>query len=244
MPGEDERQIAVGKLFAAMSLSFAEPASLGIAWCGRVSARLCCIGHMTAVRFDFCAGAQKRPEPLHFSPRWSPATRLATIMRSMLSVSYGIWGVSPNPMRARVFRENWLGTWIRTRTNGVRVRWSTVNLFPKPLAVCCPASVWRAYKQKNARCKYLLPKKCGRAVSFLVLVLSLDKGLFIRRSSATGRGRAVGFAGSAYGSKKSLAKGDGAGTVAPTQNRRERLSGRQASRCAVVETSERPRSRR
>jgi hypothetical protein len=26
--------------------------------------------------------------------------------------------------------------------------------------------VWRAYKQKNARCKYLLPKKCGRAVSF------------------------------------------------------------------------------
>src|SRR5690606_8032086 len=23
------------------------------------------------------------------------------------------------------------GTWIRTRTNGVRVRWSTVNLFPK-----------------------------------------------------------------------------------------------------------------
>lgn len=22
------------------------------------------------------------------------------------------------------------GTWIRTRTNGVRVRWSTVNLFP------------------------------------------------------------------------------------------------------------------
>ena len=31
MPGEDERQIARWKLFAAISLSFAEPASLGTA---------------------------------------------------------------------------------------------------------------------------------------------------------------------------------------------------------------------
>lgn len=99
----------VGKLFAAMSLSFAEPASLGIAGAGRVSAKLCCIGPMTAVRFDFCAGAEKRPEPLHFSQGGHPPHDWATIMRSMLSVSHGICGVSPNAMRARVFRENWLG---------------------------------------------------------------------------------------------------------------------------------------
>lgn len=54
-----------------------------------------------------------------------------------------------------------------------------------------------------------------------------------------GRGRPL-----RYGFKKSLAKRSGAGTVAPTQNRESALSGRQASRGAMVETSERPRSRR
>jgi hypothetical protein len=53
---------------------------------------------MTAVRFDFYAGAQKRPEPLHFSQGGHPPHDWATIMRSMLSVSHGICGVSPNPI--------------------------------------------------------------------------------------------------------------------------------------------------
>lgn len=67
--------------------------------------------------------------------------------------------------------------------------------------------------------------------------------LEVHRSPATagkgGRGRPL-----RYGFKKSLAKRSGAGTVAPTQNRESALSGRQASRGAMVETSERPRSRR
>ncbi len=48
-----------------------------------------------------------------------------------------IWPAKPKPDRAKA---GW-GTWIRTRTDGVRVRRSTVNLFPN-----------RSLTHRNTRC--------------------------------------------------------------------------------------------
>ena len=48
------------------------------------------------------------------------------------------------------------GTWIRTRTNGVRVRWSTVNLFPKVAVGRCP----------SRRCGGLINKSAANANTF------------------------------------------------------------------------------
>ena len=51
------------------------------------------------------------------------------------------------------------GTWIRTKINGVRVRRSTVELFPNSLAAVAPSFDRvgeRAYNQKIGCCKYLI----------------------------------------------------------------------------------------
>jgi hypothetical protein len=65
---------------------------------------------MTAVRFDFYRGAKNARSLCIFHKGVTRHTTWATIMRSMLSVSYGICGVSPNAMRAGAFRKNWLGS--------------------------------------------------------------------------------------------------------------------------------------
>lgn len=53
------------------------------------------------------------------------------------------------------------GTWIRTRTNGVRVRGSTVNLFPKNSAAACVARCARLIAKARADANTLFEKVCA-----------------------------------------------------------------------------------
>ena len=50
------------------------------------------------------------------------------------------------------------GTWIRTRTNGVRVRGSTVNLFPKNSATACVVRCGRLIAKARADANTLFEK--------------------------------------------------------------------------------------
>ena len=76
-----------------------------------------------------------RPKPTRWNRRWSRmairSLRLVTtpyISKAYVATHFGVqqhgWAV------AKCLKSFGWGTWIRTRNNGVRVRGSTVNLFP------------------------------------------------------------------------------------------------------------------
>lgn len=163
---------------------------------------------------------------------------------------------------ASIAEEIGWGTWIRTRTNGVRVRWSTVNLFPKVRCRALPvASVWRAYKQNGGQCKYLLAKKCD---------LDVAAGFLHRFAASKVRGGAAHWRASGSGERAEaevlsilLSAELAASGLSPwrrsqkqfgewglrwysraNEKSRERLERPKGLRGAMVETSERPRSRR
>ena len=85
-----------------------------------------------------------------------------------------------NPQSLREIEKAGWGTWIRTRTNGVRVRGSTVNLFPSRDRLSADGRAWRVYR---ANCALLKPPIFQSEASALVFRRAADTVVPTKKSA-------------------------------------------------------------